>query len=305
MTLAVWNNISFHVSAKLGLRSVPSRQAQMGSLFAILLVVLVVNLSGKHSLLVLSSLFNLGSALALLSAVDGGLYTAAGRKKLLTEAELPTFSMDAVFLNILSTSARLVPLVLSPKFRIPGALFLGISDSLALGFLVYLWSRRKEFPLKEASVFYYALAVAVFMFSFPFRAGLARSFALDSLWTWGACLEPLVVVPQCVAVLLSSSSKDGLSTGSLLTYPFPPLAAVARLVSAVAAVIYWLYTTNARRGEYRLISGLLLLLQVVGVCGAVLVAALSLKAEIQKRKLHGNPLLSVVIVTKGDSVKAL
>ena len=264
--------------------------SQTACLFSILLVSVLFNLSGKHSLLVLSSLFNFGSILALLIGINRGLYTSTGKRKLLSEVELPTFSLDAVLLKMISTAARLIPLIFSSRFRIPGALFLGLADALTAGVCGAVWLRRQEFPMTEPSAFYCALAGCVFMFSFPFRAALAHDFVLDSLWTWSACLEPLAVVPECVAVLMAIREHGRVA--NLLTYPFPPVAAMARLISAVTAAVYWTYATSARRGDYRLISGLLLLIQGVGVAGALLVATLSLRAEIQKRKVDGEPLLT-------------
>jgi hypothetical protein len=144
--------------------------------------------------------------------------------------------------------------------------------------------------------------MASLLFSFPFRAGLAQNFLLDSLWSWSACLEPLSLVPHCVALFLSS--KDGnfhsfLSSSS----SFPVLTGLGRLVGSLTAVVFWVYVTEARRTEYRGISGLILLCQSVGVCGAVLLSALSLKAEVVQRKLGlDKPLLT--LLTKAESAKA-
>ena len=176
-----------------------------------------------------------------------------------------------------------------------GFLFLGASDTLSLGILIYVYSRRKEFPANEPSIFYYALAGAAFLFSFPFRAAIAQNFLLDALWSWGACLEPLAVVPHCVALAAVLKDSDAQT--------FPVFAGLAKLIAAISAVVYWLYVTEARRLEYRRVSGLLLLLQAVGVCGSACLAALALKAEVARRKWGDKPLLT--LVTKSESAKAL
>lgn len=184
-----------------------------------------------------------------------------------------------------------------------GYLFLILSDLLTLGACLHIFCRRKEFlndlNYKSNAAIYYILSSAVFLFSFPFRASLGHNFILDSLWTWSACLEPLAVIPHCVAVVPSvaswlPSAKDG---------HFPATVAVSKLIAAITSVIYWLYITEARRVQYRRISALLLLLQSVGVCGAAGLAAVALKAEVAKRHGSKQPLLTLVI--KRDSAKAI